>query len=102
MIEFNTRGFLGSLFITACFIIGCMFVYRAVEYWVSNTFDNGRYEISKIQSSGGGDSWSFWKIDRRMGNIEYCSLDPQTGGRKPDFTCIPAKREAAPAGAPAR
>ncbi len=87
----NAKTISGALIVVLCFVIGCLFLYWAVEYWVYNTFDRDRYEISKIQPAGGGDSWSFWKIDHRTGAVEYCSLSPSA--KKSDFTCVAAKSE---------
>jgi len=89
----NTKSFLGSLLIIILFVIACLFFYWAVEYWVRNNFDKGRYEMSKIQPQPGVDSWSLWKLDRRTGRIEYCSLNyviASDGSRQEQFTCIPA------------
>lgn len=90
MSDVLSPSYLRSLLFIICFVIGCTFIYLAVQYWVSYTFDSNRYDISKIQPAGGGDSLSFWKVDHRMGNIEYCSLTLAREGSQ-DFTCITAR-----------
>ncbi len=89
--ESKTKSFSGALLTIILFVIGCLFLYWAVEYWVYNNFDRARYEMSKIQPAGGGDSWAFWKLDRRTGAVEYCSMDVKAGENKPDFLCVRAK-----------
>jgi hypothetical protein len=86
----NAKNILGALVVVVCFIIGCMFLYWAVQYWVYNTLDRGRYEISKIQPAGGVDSLSFWKLDRRTGGVEYCNMTPPTATKASEFTCVAA------------
>lgn len=90
MTDYTTKPYAIPLLITLCFLLGCMFIYWSVQYWVVNNFDQGRYEIVKIQS-GGSDSWSFWKIDRRMGGVDYCNLVQSKDGGVPSFTCQRAK-----------
>ena len=90
--ESKSKSLLAVLVIVIMFIIGCLFIYWAVQYWVYNNFDRARYEMSKIQPAGGGDSWAFWKLDRRTGQVEYCSIDPTKPGElHPDFTCLRAR-----------
>ena len=88
----NGRGFFSGLLIVICFLIGCIFFYWAVEYWVKHNFDKYRYEISKIQNNG-TDSWSFWKLDRRTGQVEYCSMSvvEYAGKKQNRFLCIPSE-----------
>ena len=62
----------GAMLFVICFAIGCIFLYWAVEYWVYNSFDANRYELSKIQVAN-SDSLSTWKLDKRTGNLEYCT-----------------------------
>lgn len=96
----ESKSTLGALLFIICFVIGCLFLYWAVQYWVYNNFDKGRYEISKIQPAGGGDSMGFWKLDRRTGVVEYCTVevvkDRATADAEKDpahgreFTCLRA------------
>lgn len=90
----ENKSFLGSFLVIFCFIVGCMFLYWAVQYWVANTFDQNRYDIHKIQPAGGGDSLSFWKLDHRTGNVEYCSIDySKAADKDPEFVCVASKSE---------
>lgn len=87
----DNKSTLGSLLFVICFVIGCLFLYWAVEYWVHNNFDKGRYEISKIQPATGTDSMSFWKLDRRTGTVEYCSLEVVKDPNDPTVANDPAR-----------
>ncbi len=62
----------GAIVFIICFLIGCLFLYWAVEYYVYNNFDSKRYTISKIQM-GNNDSLSLWKLDNRTGDLQYCA-----------------------------
>ena len=86
MNEDSKIKFSGSLIFGICFIIGCMFIYWAVEYWVYNSFDSNRYELSKIQV-GNNDSLSLWKLDKRTGGLEYCT---KSYDKMDHFVCVRA------------
>jgi hypothetical protein len=90
----TTKSIGGALLFVICFLIACIFLYWAVEYWTDRNGDRGRYEIYKIQGAEGADSWSFWKLDRRAGRVEYCRYDIITnpnGTKTEDFSCVRAK-----------
>ena len=78
------NGIGGALILALGFIIGCLFLYWAVQYWVYNTFDSDRYEISNIQSVN-GNVISLWKFDRRTGAVEYCT---KSLTEMDNFTCV--------------
>ncbi len=78
------KNFSGTLAFVICFMIGCLFLYWAVEYWVYNSFDGNRYELSKIQVSN-SDSLSTWVLDKRTGGLEYCT---KSYDKMDHFVCI--------------
>lgn len=78
------KNFSGTLAFILCFVIGCLFLYWAVEYWVYNSFDGNRYELSKIQVSN-SDSLSTWVLDKRTGGLEYCT---KSYDRMDHFVCV--------------
>ena len=82
--ESKIKRFSGTIAFVICFVIGCMFLYWAVEYWVYNSFDSNRYELSKIQV-GNSDSLSTWKLDKRTGNLEYCTKSYE---KMDHFVCV--------------
>jgi hypothetical protein len=82
--ESAIRRFSGTIAFIVCFVIGCLFLYWAVEYWVYNSFDSNRYELSKIQV-GNSDSLSTWKLDKRTGNLEYCTKSYE---KMDHFVCV--------------
>ena len=84
--ERRGRIYFGPIIFIICFIIGCLFLYWAVEYYVYNTFDHSRYELAKIQVNG-TDSLSVWKLDRRTGGLEYCT---KSYDKLDNFICVRA------------
>ncbi len=82
----GVRGFLGAIIFVICFVIACMFLYWAVEYYVYNSFDKNRYSITKLQV-GNSDSLAVWKLDNRTGILEYCS---KSYDRIDQFVCVRA------------
>jgi hypothetical protein len=91
----TTKGVLSSVLILILFIVGCIFLYWAVEYWVYHNSDKGRYEIIKIEGANGADTGSFWKLDRRAGIVQYCSLNNvvRNNANVQELHCIPAMTE---------
>ena len=80
----KTQRPIGAILFVVCFVIGCAFLYWAVEYWVYNSFDADRYELSKIQV-GNSDSLSAWKLDKRTGGLEYCA---KSNDKMDRFVCV--------------
>ena len=77
-------GLTGIIAFAIAFVIGCMFLYWAVEYWVYNSFDGNRYELSKIQVKN-SDSLSTWILDKRTGNLVYCT---KSYDKMDHFVCV--------------
>ena len=82
--EVRVRNFWSALLFIVCFVIGCMFLYWAVEYYVFNNFDHDRYAISKLQV-GNSDSLSVWKLDNRTGELQYCT---KSYDKMDHFVCV--------------
>ena len=78
------QNFWGAIVFVVCFVIGCMFLYWAVEYYVYNNFDHNRYTISKLQV-GTSDSLSVWKLDNRSGELQYCT---KSYDKMDHFVCV--------------
>jgi len=82
--DMRLQNFWGAIVFVICFIIACMFLYWAVEYYVYNNFDKNRYTISKLQV-GNSDSLSVWKLDNRTGELQYCTKSYE---RMDHFVCV--------------
>ena len=82
--DLRLQNFWGAIVFVVCFIIACMFLYWAVEYYVYNNFDKNRYTISKLQV-GNSDSLSVWKLDNRTGELQYCT---KSYDKMDHFVCV--------------
>jgi len=80
----RVQSFWWAIVFVVCFVIACMFLYWAVEYYVYNNFDHNRYTISKLQV-GTTDSLSVWKLDNRTGELQYCT---KSYDKMDHFVCV--------------
>jgi hypothetical protein len=83
---------IGAAVLGFAIIVGCLFLYWSIEYYVSRTFDAGRYELIPLPATSNGSLYA-WKLDRRTGGLDLCGKSNNRVGYLACLTAVQVNAE---------
>ena len=91
-LRLRLKSLLPALIFGICFIIACMFLYWAVEYYIDKTFDVERYSLIRATDDT-SDAYVVWKLDERTGTLDLCTKPNNRVGYLACLTAVNVKPE---------